>query len=505
MKRLFTTLLLVCLVAPYDATAKYVGDFTPGKTIRLQFNTYSSTAAPITLAGSPSLKVYKDNGTAESTSGLTLSPDFDSVTGLHNVAVNTSADGTFYSAGSEFSVVLAAGTVDGTSVVGTEVGSFSLSNRSALRPTTADRTLAVSSSGVADANVTQFGGTNGSFTAGVPAVNSTQVNNSSTAAVQLAEAFDSDGTGGDMDLSSLSVTGTTTYTGDVTHVGRAFFNNGVIVSRSDANSAGVEIQGAGVAPGLHVGSGSGATADAVQFVVNATNGDAVQLDKAGTGVDLRANITGNLSGSVSSVTGAVGSVTGNVGGNVVGSVASVTGNVGGNLNGTVGSIAAGGITSNSFAADAITAAKIAADVVTEFQTGLPLQAYFDDLFENAPTFAEAMDDHGYTTTRAEKIDDLAPSLLVSSAIDDTSVTVTQTSFALADGPSEDDALNGAIVIITDVSNPSVKAIGLVKDYDGSTETVTLVTDPGIFTFADGDAVDVIAAGSPAALWLGGSP
>lgn len=134
-----------------------LGDFTPGKTIRFKFNTHTATGTPITLAGTPALSVYKDGGTTESTAGVTLTVDFDARTGFHDVAINTAADGTFYSAGSDFQVVITTGTVDSINVAGTVVGSFSLSNRSALRPTTADRTLGVDASGnitLADGSLT---------------------------------------------------------------------------------------------------------------------------------------------------------------------------------------------------------------------------------------------------------------------------------------------------------------------------------------------------------------
>jgi hypothetical protein len=136
--------------------------------VRFSFNTFSQTDEPITLAGTPSLAVYKDGNTTESTAGITLTVDFDSVTGLHRVAIDTSSDGTFYAGGSEFSVLIVAGTVDGNSVVGSEVASFSLGNRAAyarigapagaslaadvatkLAPTVAGRTLDVTPGGAA--------------------------------------------------------------------------------------------------------------------------------------------------------------------------------------------------------------------------------------------------------------------------------------------------------------------------------------------------------------------
>lgn len=112
--------------------SRWYGDFAAGATVRIPFNTNDSTGAPITLAGTPTAAVYKDASTTESTTGVTLSVDFDSRTGSHVVVVDTSADGTFYSAGSEFRVVLTAGTVSGVSVVGAVAGAFSIANRSTV-------------------------------------------------------------------------------------------------------------------------------------------------------------------------------------------------------------------------------------------------------------------------------------------------------------------------------------------------------------------------------------
>jgi hypothetical protein len=121
----------------------------------------------------------------------------------------------------------------------------------------------------------------------------------------------------------------------------------------------------------------------------------------------------------------------------------------------------------------------ASDVATDVEALL-------DYFANAPTFAAAMDGHGYTTVRAEKVDKLAPTLLASTTI---SSLTNQTTFALAAGPPDDDALNGALVIVTDGSH---KAVGVVANYVQSTKTVTLASDPGIFTMGNGDQVDIVA-------------
>lgn len=107
--------------------SKHLGDYAPSTVIRTKFTTCQpSTGAPFTLVGSPALAVYKDDSTTQSTAGLTLSVNFDSVTGMHHAIIDTSADGTFYSTGSNFDLVLTAGTVDGISVAGTVIASFSI-------------------------------------------------------------------------------------------------------------------------------------------------------------------------------------------------------------------------------------------------------------------------------------------------------------------------------------------------------------------------------------------
>lgn len=136
---------------------RYLGDFHASSIIRGLFNTRTAAGAPITLAGTPALSVYKANSTTESTAGVTLTVDFDSRTGLHFFAIDTSSDGAFYAAGEDYRVVVTAGTVDGVSVVGHVVAAFSLANRSALRPTTAGRTLDVSSNGEAGIDLANVG------------------------------------------------------------------------------------------------------------------------------------------------------------------------------------------------------------------------------------------------------------------------------------------------------------------------------------------------------------
>jgi hypothetical protein len=104
----------------------YLGDFFPGATINHKFHTVNAALVPKTFVGVAA--VYKDNSVTETVSGVVLTADFDGITGVHNVRIDTSVTPSFFTAGSDFQIV-ALGTVDGVLFQGV-VGSFSINNRS---------------------------------------------------------------------------------------------------------------------------------------------------------------------------------------------------------------------------------------------------------------------------------------------------------------------------------------------------------------------------------------
>ena len=126
---------------------KYLGDFVASAAVDFCFHTVKDTGLPTQLAGSPVISIYKANNTTQVTTGVTLTVDYDSVTGLNHVRIDTSD--AFYATGNTFSAVITAGTVNSISVVGYVVAVFSIENRSALMPTTAGRKLDVSAGGEA--------------------------------------------------------------------------------------------------------------------------------------------------------------------------------------------------------------------------------------------------------------------------------------------------------------------------------------------------------------------
>lgn len=107
----------------------YQGDYAEDYAdLNFKFTTRDTDSAPFTLGGTPALSVYKSNGATQTTAGITLTADFDSVTGLNHVKIDLSADA-FYATGEDYQVVITTGTVNGNSVVGEVVGTFSIENR----------------------------------------------------------------------------------------------------------------------------------------------------------------------------------------------------------------------------------------------------------------------------------------------------------------------------------------------------------------------------------------
>ena len=153
------------------------------------------------------------------------------------------------------------------------------------------------------------------------------------------------------------------------------------------------------------------------------------------------------------------------------------------LEGAPGWTIANGDTVDIMALSSVTKAEIA----TEITTGL---ATLDDLDSTATASAvtTALTSYG-ASTGAEVTAAKDKALMVSTTI---TGLASQTSFKLSAGSSDDDAYNNRTVVITDASTATQQAVGEVKDYTGSDKTITLKEDPGIFTMANGDTIDILA-------------
>lgn len=107
--------------------SRYIGDFLAGSVVRIKFNTLAQSLVPATPSVNPTFAVYK-NSTTEITAGITVTVDYDAKAGLHQVAIDTSADPA-YTTGEDYDVVFTAGTVDGKDLTRVVLRTFSIENR----------------------------------------------------------------------------------------------------------------------------------------------------------------------------------------------------------------------------------------------------------------------------------------------------------------------------------------------------------------------------------------
>lgn len=167
-------------------SAVHLGFFNTSSTrthVRFQFSTHAAAGgnvAPNSAFEAADLRIYKAADAAafsatqrSSANGITMTSPFDSLTGVHDVVIDLTdnSDASFYAAGSFYSVVLAPDeTVDGQTITGIVLAYFEI--------------------GVAKADVTQFGGTAGTFASGIPEVKvASLANNAITAASINADAI----------------------------------------------------------------------------------------------------------------------------------------------------------------------------------------------------------------------------------------------------------------------------------------------------------------------------
>jgi len=132
----------------------FFGDYDTTETVYIPFNTFDSNDPSASVTATTLLNtdchVHKDGSVTQrtSSSGETLSIDFDGVTGNHLLALDLSdnTDAGFYAAGSTYQVRIEGATVDGANI-NAWIGAFSIGRM--LRPTTAGRTLDVTATGAA--------------------------------------------------------------------------------------------------------------------------------------------------------------------------------------------------------------------------------------------------------------------------------------------------------------------------------------------------------------------
>jgi len=139
------------------------GDFNTTETVHIPLNSFDSNdpTASVTMTNlaAGDIEIHKDGSTTQraSDSGVTVSIDFDGVTGNHMIHIDLSdnTDAGFYANGSRYLVRIEGVTVD-AGTLNAWVGGFSIG--CILRPTTAGRTLDIQATGEVDSNITMVGG-----------------------------------------------------------------------------------------------------------------------------------------------------------------------------------------------------------------------------------------------------------------------------------------------------------------------------------------------------------
>lgn len=369
--------------------SKYLGNFLDNAAVEFKFNTQDS-GTRYTLAGTPAISIYKGSATGtETTTGVTLTVDHDSITGMHHVSVVTT--NAFYDDAAEYFAVITQGTVNSKNVAGVVVAHWSMQNRVTLGtaaqasnlndmasdydslgyifawpyPGSLDNT-ALAASGIGPVLVrttiaTLASQTSFTLTAGSAdndAYNGcTIIFQDASTAQQKAIGIVSDYTGATKTVTMYAAPGefTVAATDVVLILAEAVSKEAEYIVINGLSAGTLEM------PPLTTGQ-----IRTTSFTAGAIDAAAIGADAIGASELATDAVTEIVAGVWNAVratyatAGSFGQGAASVQGNVTGSVASVTGNV----SGAVGSIASGGITSSTFASGAITATAIAADAIT---------------------------------------------------------------------------------------------------------------------------------------------
>lgn len=160
---------------------QHLGDRTEDSTLDFKWNTNAIAGESITRATDGTISVYKGNNTTQTTTGVTDTEDFDSLTGVHHCRIDLSADA-FYVTGEDYQVVLSAATIDGKTI-NAVLASFTIEK------------------GFYEVDVVKFGGSAGTFASGIPEVKVTTA--SSQAIIEECFTYDATATYGTADAGSL--------------------------------------------------------------------------------------------------------------------------------------------------------------------------------------------------------------------------------------------------------------------------------------------------------------
>ncbi|MBP9502040.1 MAG: hypothetical protein KBF17_07775 [Candidatus Promineofilum sp.] len=126
----------------------YLGDYADDETVHFMWSTNAADGSSITRATNGTISVYKDDSTTQTTTGVTDTEDFDTLTGIHHCKIVTTD--AFYTTATDYTVVLSAATIDGKTV-NAVLAHFSIQNRYMRGTDSANTTTPPTAGAVADA------------------------------------------------------------------------------------------------------------------------------------------------------------------------------------------------------------------------------------------------------------------------------------------------------------------------------------------------------------------
>lgn len=106
---------------------QWLGNYKEDDIVHFLWPTNAADGASITRAIDGEVRVYKDNGVAQTVVGITDTEDFDGLVGVHACTIDLDSDA-FYAIGADYSVVLQGATID-SKVVNAVLAHFSIENR----------------------------------------------------------------------------------------------------------------------------------------------------------------------------------------------------------------------------------------------------------------------------------------------------------------------------------------------------------------------------------------
>jgi hypothetical protein len=104
-----------------------LGNIAVGQSVSFLFSTNDGDGMSVAPATAGTVAVYKDDGTTETTAGVTYTPSFDAVVGINLVKIETSD--AFYATGHDYTVVLRGAVIDGTDPINMVLAAFSIEHR----------------------------------------------------------------------------------------------------------------------------------------------------------------------------------------------------------------------------------------------------------------------------------------------------------------------------------------------------------------------------------------